>query len=615
MSANEIREKFLLFFQSKGHSLISSASLVPENDPTVLFTTAGMHPLVPYLLGQKHPSGTRLANVQKCVRVSDIEEVGDNRHDTFFEMLGNWSLGDYFKKEAITWSFEFITSKEWLALDPSRIYITVFAGDNDAPRDEESINYWRDQFKSLGIEAKVASNQLDRAAGVRIYAYDKSKNWWGPAGQTGPCGPDTEMFYDMRPGGEGPAGHLRVGDEDVFGPACHPNCDCGRFVEFWNDVFMEYNKAENGQYDVLAQKNVDTGFGLECAAMILQNKDNIFETDLFQPLMKAIGDEAKAFEIRAARIVADHIRTAVFIIADGVIPSNVERGYILRRLIRRLVRYGQKIQLLSDFAPKLANIVVRHYGSVYPELVEKRVIIEKTITDEEVKFIKTLEQGLKKFEQLAASDKVNEILSGKDAFILFSTYGFPLEMTAELAKERHIGVDEREFWREFENHQSLSRKGTEKKFKGGLADHSWETTRLHTATHLLHASLRKILGQPVAQKGSNITAERLRFDFSHTAKMTAEEIIAVESLVNEVIKRDLPVTWREVSYAEAKKDGALGLFESKYGEKVKVYAVGDFSKEVCGGPHVNHTAEVGKFKIIKEEAVSAGVRRIKAKVH
>ncbi|OGL61370.1 alanine--tRNA ligase [Candidatus Uhrbacteria bacterium RIFCSPHIGHO2_12_FULL_46_13] len=614
MQSSEIRSKFLQFFQSKGHSIIASASLVPENDPTVLFTTAGMHPLVPYLLGQKHPAGTRLVNVQKCVRVQDIEEVGDNRHDTFFEMLGNWSLGDYFKKEAIAWSFEFFSGPKWLGFDPLRIYVSVFEGDADAPRDDESIKIWQEQFKKVNLDAKVAKNIGDQTLGVRIHAYDKSKNWWGPAGQTGPCGPDTEMFYDMKPNGTAPGGHMHEGDVDIYGAVCHPNCDCGRFIEFWNDVFMEYNKTADGTYESLQQKNVDTGMGLERTAMILQGVSDIFATDLFQPIISAIKTEAVNYDVRAARIVADHIRTAVFILGDGVRPSNVERGYVLRRLIRRAVRYGQKIGLPHDFDSRLANVVVEKYRQEYSELLQNQSSITKAIHDEEAKFIKTLERGLKEFERLAASDHVTERLSGYDAFILFSTYGFPLEMTVEMAKEKRIEVDEKGFWEEFQKHQDISRVGTEKKFKGGLADHSRETTRLHTATHLLHAALRKVLGDHVFQKGSNITAERLRFDFSHPEKLTPEEIKAVEDMVNDVISRDLPVSWQEMSFAEAKAKGALGLFESKYGERVKVYSVGDFSKEVCGGPHVNHTVEVGKFKITKEEAVSMGIRRIKAVV-
>lgn len=614
MQSEEIRDKFLQFFESKGHSIIASASLVPENDPTVLFTTAGMHPLVPYLLGQKHPAGTRLASVQKCVRVNDINEVGDNRHDTFFEMLGNWSLGDYFKKEAIEWSFEFFSGKNWLGFDPARVYVTVFEGDADAPRDDESIRIWQEQFKKVDIAARVAQSISDHGDSARIYTYGKDKNWWGPAGQTGPCGPDTEMFYDMKPGGEGRSGHLRDGDEEFYGQFCHPNCDCGRFIEFWNDVFMEYNKTADGAYHPLRQKNVDTGMGLERTAMILQNQNDIFTTDLFQSIMTTIKENSKDYDVRPARIVADHIRTAVFILGDGVTPSNVERGYILRRLIRRAVRFGQKLGLVKDFTVKLTDAVVNKYGAEYPELQRYHKDIVTAMRDEEEKFIKTLARGLKEFERLALSDRVTERLSGNDAFALFSTYGFPLEMTVEMAKERHIEVDEKGFWKEFQKHQDTSRFGTEKKFKGGLADRSWETTRLHTATHLLHAALRKVLGNHVEQKGSNITAERLRFDFSHCAKLTDDEIKRVEDLVNDVIKQDLAVSWHEMSYNEAMATGAIGLFIGRYGEKVKVYSVGDFSKEVCGGPHVNHTTEVGRFKIIKEEAVSAGIRRVKATV-
>lgn len=614
MTAAEIRQKFLSFFESQGHSIIASASLVPENDPTVLFTTAGMHPLVPYLLGQKHPAGTRLANVQKCVRVQDIEEVGDNRHDTFFEMLGNWSLGDYFKKDAIKFSFQVFSGIEWLGFDPKRVYITVFEGDSDAPRDDESITHWQREFSQVGINAQLATGINDDSPDVRIYAYPKSKNWWGPAGQTGPCGPDTEMFYDLKPGGVGKAKHMHEGDEEQFGAHCHPNCDCGRFIEFWNDVFMEFNKQADGSYVPLEQKNVDTGMGLERVAMILQGKGDVFETDLFAPLMEVIREKATSFEVRGARIVADHVRTAVFMISDGVVPSNVERGYVLRRIIRRAVRYAQQIGFPTADTERLVERVIEKYAETYPELSRNREKILKEIQAEEEKFMKTLERGLKEFERLAASGAINERLSGPEVFLLFSTYGFPLEMTTELAHERNIVVDEKGFWDEFQKHQDLSRTASAGTFKGGLADHSAETTRLHTATHLLHATLRKVLGDHVLQKGSNITAERLRFDFSHPEKMTPEQIKQVEDMINDVVGKDMPVSWKEMTYDEATRAGALGLFESKYGEKVKVYSIGDYSKEVCGGPHVNHTAEVGKFKITKEEAVSAGVRRIKATV-
>lgn len=614
MTAKEIRDKFRRFYQSKGHSIIPSASLVPENDPTVLFTTAGMHPLVPYLLGQKHPAGTRLANVQKCVRVQDIEEVGDNRHDTFFEMLGNWSLGDYFKKDAIAWSFEFFSGKEWLGFDPRRVFVTVFEGDEDAPRDQESIDQWKAMFLAVGITAEVAMGIEDTNPNDRIYCYPKKKNWWGPAGKTGPCGPDTEMFYDMMPGGVGHAGHLREDDVERYGPQCHPNCDCGRFVEFWNDVFMEFQKNDDGSYTSLTQKNVDTGMGLERVAMILQGKTDVFETDLFAPLMRRIESSAAAFDLKSARIVADHVRTAVFMAGDGVAPSNVERGYVLRRIVRRAIRFATSLGLPDGTIHHLVDEVIRIYQEEYPELLQRKNDIEAVLDEEAARFLKTLERGMKEFERLAGSAGVTERISGKDAFILFSTYGFPLEMTVELAAERNAIVDAQAFWEEFRHHQELSRTATAGAFKGGLADHSAETTRLHTATHLLHATLRKVLGDHVVQKGSNITAERLRFDFAHPEKMTREQIEQVETMINEVVAKDLPVSWKEMSYSEALAEGALGLFESKYGEKVKVYSVGDYSKEVCGGPHVNHTAEVGKFTIQKEEAVSAGVRRIKATV-
>ena len=598
MTSAQIRAKFLAFFQANGHAVIPSASLVPENDPTVLFTTAGMHPLVPFLLGEKHPAGKRLADVQKCVRTGDIDEVGDNRHLTFFEMLGNWSLGDYFKKEAITWSFEFLTRKDWLGLDPKRLYVSVFEGDQDAPRDDESIGFWQEAFSSVGIDAKL---------GERIFPYPKKQNWWGPAGVTGPSGPDTEMYYDT--GRE---------HDPAFGAACHPACDCGRFIEIWNDVFMQYNKTADGKFEPLKQQNVDTGMGLERITAVLNGFDNVFETDLFKPIIshleKATGRKYEGNDARSMRIVADHARTAMFMIADGVLPSNKDQGYVLRRLIRRSARHGLMLGMKGAFLSSLFETVRGTFDGAYPELELHSERIVSELKKEEEKFGKTLEKGLKEFEKL-------ERVDGKAAFDLYSTYGFPLELTEELILDKGMSIDHAAFEAEFRKHQDLSRAGAEQKFTGGLADHSAECTRLHTATHLVHQALRTVLGVHVFQKGSNITRERLRFDFSHGEKMTPEQLTEVENMVNVAIRKDLPVHYEILDIEEAKRRGAIGVFDDKYaalGGKIKVYFMGgesmEFSKEVCGGPHVEHTGELGSFKILKEEAVAAGVRRLKATV-
>jgi alanyl-tRNA synthetase len=601
MTTNELRQKYLDFFKEKGHAIIPSASLIPENDPTVLFTTAGMHPLVPYLIGQTHPMGTRLVDAQKCVRTDDIDEVGDSSHLTFFEMLGNWSLDDYFKREAITWSFEFLTDKQWLGIDPNKLFVTVFEGDDDAPRDDESINIWQGLFETKGIAADL---------GDRIRAYPKKKNWWGPAGQTGPCGPDTEMFYDT-----GKA------HDKAFGDACHQNCECGRFVEIWNDVFMEYDKQANGSFMPLTQKNVDTGMGLERVAAVMQGVETVFETDVFTPALDKIADLSnKTYRgnERAFRIIADHVRAATFIIGDerGVVSSNVGQGYIVRRLLRRAIREGRRLGIDEPFTYLIAEVYVGEYGVHYRELENNISKIIDEIKKEEEKFGKTLENGMRELEKLLGRGPI----TGDDAFQLFSTYGFPLELTEEILGEKGQTVDRERFAAEFKKHQELSRTASAGTFKGGLADHSEETTRLHTATHLLHQALRKVLGDHVEQKGSNITAERLRFDFSHPQKMTPEGIQKVEELVNDAIKLDLPVRCEQLTVDEAKKRGAIGLFGDKYaqvGGKISVYFIGDeiadfSSKEICGGPHVEHTGELGSFKIQKEEAVSAGVRRIKA---
>jgi alanyl-tRNA synthetase len=612
MTSNEIRQKYLDFFKSKGHTIIPSASLIPENDPTVLFTTAGMHPLVPYLLGETHPGGKRLANVQKCVRTGDIDDVGDNRHLTFFEMLGNWSLGDYFKKEAIEWSFEFLTDKKWLGLDPKRLYITVFAGDEIAAKDEESIKIWQEQFKKIGIKAEVSEDGITwTSPDVRIFALGRDDNWWGPAGQTGPCGPCTEMFYNVRP-------------EREYEKKTHDKLvKDGRFLEIWNDVFMEFNKAANGNYEKLAAQNVDTGMGVERTAVVLQNKENVFDTDTFLPLIKKMEEiSGKKYGVDAEtdifiRIVVDHIKAATFMIADGAIPSNIERGYILRRLIRRAVRQGKLLEIENDFIIEISKIVIEMYKNIYPELEKNKNKIFDELEKEEKKFKETLEKGIKKLSEVIAESRGREIISGENAFKLFSTYGFPVELTQEIAKEHNLSIDMKSYYEEFKKHQELSRTASAGQFASGLADHSEQVTKLHTATHLLNAALRKVLGGHISQKGSNITAERLRFDFSHPQKMTDEEIKKVEDLVNEAIKKDLPVSFEEMTYDEAKNSGAIGVFEGKYGDKVKVYTAGDskseyFSKEICAGPHIDRTGELRHFKITKEESVAAGIRRIKA---
>ena len=585
----DLRAMFLKFFQDHGHAVISSASVIPENDPTVLFTTAGMHPLVPYLMGQKHPSGTRLTDVQKCVRTGDIEDVGDFSHLTFFEMLGNWSLGDYFKKEMIPWSWEFLTSEKYLGLPKDRLAFTVFAGDKDCPRDEESANLWR----SCGV------------ADDHIFYLPKENNWWGPAGVTGPCGPDTEMFI--------------ITDKEPCGPDCSPACSCGRYLEIWTDVFMQYNKKEDGTFEPLAQKNVDTGMGLERTICVLNGKKSVYETDLFENILGKIAelsgktygeDEATT---KAFRIIADHMRTSTFIMGDdrGVSPANVDQGYVLRRLIRRAVRYGMEIGMPEGFTGEIAKVIIEQYKDVYPELKRNEAFVLDQLALEETRFAKTLKQGNREFEKLAQRVKDGRI-DGESAFHLYDTYGFPVEMTCELAKDAGLTVDMEGFKECFKKHQATSQAGAEQRFKGGLADHSAQSARLHTATHLLHAALRKVLGDEVAQKGSNITAERLRFDFSFGRKMTKEEIAEVERLVNEAIDAHAPIVCEEMTVPEAQAQGAIGLFTSKYGENVKVYTMGPYSKEICGGPHATNTGDLKSFKIQKEESSSAGVRRIKA---
>lgn len=593
LSTDELRQAYLDFFRDRDHAVIPGAPLVPENDPTVLFTTAGMHPLVPYLMGEKHPMGSRLADAQRCVRTGDIDEVGDSSHLTMFEMMGNWSLGDYFKEGAIEMSFDFLMNVLEIPLE--KFAVTCFEGDGDAPRDDESAAIW----EKLGVPRE------------RIGFLPKEKNWWGPAGQTGPCGPDTEMFY-------------WVGSSDLPPPGSNPANDEDNWMEIWNDVFMQYNKKVDGTFEPLAQKNVDTGMGLERVAAVLQGVANVYETDRMKPIMTAISFQLSAgsaeLSVRHQRIITDHLRAAVFMIADGVHPSNVDQGYVLRRLIRRAIRSARAlgIEHTGTFTPLIADEVLAQYGHVYGHLREQEKEIRDTLSHEEQQFGRTLQEGLKQFAKM--SEHISgSVIDGQTAFHLYDTYGFPLELTQEMAAEQKLTVDEKGFNSAFEEHQAKSRAGAEQKFKGGLADNSAETTKLHTATHLLNAALRRVLGDHVQQKGSNITAERLRFDFNHPDKLTPEQIAEVERLVNEAITADLPVRYHLTTVEGAKAEGAIGVFDERYGSEVKVYVMGDdakgvFSKEICGGPHVARTSMIGGFKILKEESSSSGVRRIKAVV-
>ncbi|MBI2459255.1 MAG: alanine--tRNA ligase [Parcubacteria group bacterium] len=633
MTAKELRQKYLDFFKAKGHAIIPSASLIPDNDPTVLFTTAGMHPLVPYLMGQKHPGGERIASAQKCVRTGDIDEVGDATHHTFFEMLGNWSLGDYFKESAIKMSWEFLTSREWLNLDKNRLAISVFAGDEDAPFDQEAFAIW----KSLGVPEK------------KIAKLPKKNNWWGPAGLTGPCGPDTEMFY-------------WTGDEKETPDSFNDDPANAGWVEIWNDVFMQYNKTANGKYELLKQKNVDTGMGLERILAVMNGFGDNYKTDLFKNLIFKIENlSGKTYDdspaiTKAMRVIADHLKAATFIMGDdkGVAPSNLSQGYVVRRLIRRAIRYGRQLDIKEQsWTKEIAKIVAHDYTEAYPELQKNINWVIEQFNEEEIKFKKTLEQGLREFEKLkpkfstipvdSLSPKSGLIeygLSGDDLFNLYATYGFPIELSLEEIKkiysnfnaEKGITIpiveltkddEERllhQFYESLKKHQELSRTASAGMFKGGLADASVATVKYHTAAHLLLAALRKVLGDQVVQKGSNITAERLRFDFAHKEKMTDQEKKQVEDLVNQAIKQNLSVACEELALADAKAKGAIGVFAAKYGQRVKVYTIGDssassefpFSREICGGPHVETTGVLGNFKILKEESSSAGIRRIKA---
>lgn len=593
MTTQELKKLYLDFFISKGHKVLPNVSLLPENDPTALFISAGMHPLVPYLLGEEHPLGKRLTSVQRCLRTDDIDEVGDKVHQTFFEMLGNWSLGDpaggqggpaspsqggYWKKEALEWSFEFLTSGEWLKIPREKLAVSVFAGDQDAPFDQESYDIWL----GLGISP------------TRIAKLPKKNNWWGPAGQTGPCGPDSEIFVWT---GEAPAPE----DFDSSNPL---------WVEVWNDVFMQCNKKADGTFEPLKQKNVDTGMGLERTVAILNGYEDNYQIDALRTVVQKIEQiSGKSYDEelnkKPMKVIADHLRAATFLIADGVLPSNVEQGYILRRLIRRAVRFGRLLGILKPFTQEVALTVIATMRADYPYLDEREADILQVLVNEEEKFRKALERGLKEIEKY-------EKLDGKIAFYLYETYGFPLEMSEEIALERGQNVDKQAFAEEFKKHQEISRQGASKKFAGGLADHSKDVTKLHTATHLLNAALRAVLGTHVHQMGSNITSERLRFDFPNPEKLTDEQRQKVENLVNQKIEENLPIQMETMTLDEAKRKGAQAVFVGKYSEEVKVYSVGNFSMEVCGGPHVDFTGTLGKFKIIKEEAAGAGIRRLYA---
>jgi alanyl-tRNA synthetase len=581
MDAKTLRQCYLHFFREHSHAVIGGAPLVPEHDPSVLFTTAGMHPLVPFLLGEPHPAGRRLVNAQKCLRTNDILEVGDDVHLTFFEMLGNWSLGDYWKPEALRLNYTLLTER--LGLDPERLHVTCFVGDDDAPRDLEAAEVWR----SLGIPAHG------------ITFLPKSDNWWGPAGATGPCGPDSEVFYDTRP--DGPPGE---------NPASNPR----RFWEVCNNVFLQYDLRADGSYLRLPQRNVDVGLGLERTLALLQGVPSPYETELFLPIVTAIQSLAANLQPFAVRVIADHARAAMFVLAEGIRPGNVDQPYVARRLIRRAVRCGRTIGIGGQFLARLAEVAIPTLADVYPELEQQRESICAALDEEEARFGRTLRRGEAEFEKAVVASQAGgaAVVPGEVVFHLYDTYGFPAELTQELAEQRGLAADMPGFRAAFAAHQERSRQGAAGRFRGGLAERIPETTRLHTATHLLHAALRRVLGPHVAQRGSNITAERLRFDFAHGERLTPEQLAAVEALINEQIGRDLPISWDEMSLDEARRAGAIGLFEERYGERVKVYTIGDFSKEVCGGPHVERSGELGRFRIVKEEAVGAGARRIRA---
>ena len=621
MTTYEIRQHYLEYFEKRGHKIIASASLIPENDPTTLFTGSGMQPMVPFLLGEPHPMGNRIVDSQKCFRSQDIDEVGDNRHTTFFEMLGNWSLGDYFKAEQIPWVFEFLTKE--IGLDPTRLYVTVFRGNESLgiPRDTEAVELWKNAFKTVDIDA----NDIDFAErnGMqdgRIFYYDESKNWWSRSGRPQvmpvgePGGPDSELFWDF-------GASLGLHENSSFKESlCHVNCDCGRFLEIGNSVFMEYKKTDSG-FSLLPKKNVDFGGGLERIAAAVIDTHDIYKIDLFEKMILQLEQmTGKKYEQdpRSFRVILDHARAASFLIGDGVIPSNKDQGYFTRRLIRRAVRFGKNLGINGTFVSEMSTSIIETYSSFFSEIEEKGKVIQEELLKEEEKFLKTLTKGEKEFEKMY---DVGNKISGEDAFVLYSTYGFPLELTEEMASEKGQNVNRETFQAEFTKHKNLSRSSSTEKFAGGLSDHSQETIRLHTATHLLLQALRSVLGNHIQQKGSNITQKRLRFDFSHSEKVTDNELKTIQEIVNKSIQDNLPVHFEILSIDEARSRGAVGVFEDKYaqlGGKIKVYFVGEtttedyFSKEVCGGPHVENTGELGNFIIQKEESVGSGVRRIKA---
>ncbi len=581
MKAIEIRNKYLNFFKRHNHAIIPSASLIPENDPSVLFTTAGMQPLVPYLLGEKHPEGTRLTDYQKCLRTNDIDEVGDNRHCTYFEMLGNWSLGDYFKEESVAMSYEFLTKE--LGIPNEKISVTCFAGDEDCPRDTVTAECW----KKAGIPED------------RIYYYGKDDNWW-IAGDSGPCGPDTEMFYDT--------------GKEPCSPDCQPSCDCGKYVEIWNNVFMEFYKNEDGTYKKLAKQNVDTGMGLERITMLLQGKETPFDTELFKPVMDKLQELAKNDNIESRRIAAEHLRASIMVVCDGGRPSNIERGYVLRKLLRRMTRHMNKLEVPLEELPNIIDLYIDTLKELYPALENNRETIKEVIVAEKDKFMKTLKNGEREFNKVMTriKNQGKDSIDSESIFKLYETYGFPPEVTKDLALENGLKFDNKEVEDLFKAHQEKSKMGSDKKFKGGLSGDGEIETKYHTATHLLNAALKVTVSKDCHQKGSNITPERMRFDFSCDHKLTDEEKQATEQLVNEWIKQDIPVTIETMKKEDAVKSGAECMFIEKYPDEVTVYSIGDVSKEICGGPHVKHTGELGKFVIKKEEASSAGVRRIKA---
>ncbi len=585
LTSHDLRKKFLDYFESLNHKIIKSSSLIPENDPTVLFTTAGMHPLVPFLMGENHPYGKRLCSIQKCIRTSDIDVIGDETHLTFFEMLGNWSLGDYFKKESLKYSLDFLTNEKHLNINLNKLYFTCFEGDETLPKDEESYNV----LINLGIDKS------------HIFYLGKEDNFWILGSGVGPCGPDTEIFFDT--------------DKDKCGLNCKPGCGCGKYVEIWNNVFMEFLMDENNNLSKLPQQNVDTGMGLERTIAVLNNSDSVYETDLFSNIKNEISNltsEKYENNLKDYRIIMDHVRSSVFILGDenSTLPSNIGAGYVLRRLIRRAIRSMIKLNIEFNHIEKLALIIIDDYAKYYPELNENKDLIINELSNEAQKFNNTLKGGEKLFRKIVKNTE-GKIISGTDAFKLFDTFGFPIEMTEELAKEMCLSVDIDGFNKSFELHQERSKTLSKGSAKGGLADSSQQTIRYHTLAHILLQTLKEEFGEDVNQKGSNINSERIRFDFNLDHKMTDEEKEKVEKRVNEIIKKNLDVTVNEMSLDKAKAINATGIFTNKYDDIVKVYQIGDFSKEICGGPHVKNTSEIGEFKIIKEESVAAGIRRIR----